>query len=129
MKRNFNVTLTNLDGSVLTQTVQNQKPVVDDQGNPALNNDGQPRFIVVNETKAVIASEVLCIALLQPYTDEQPTAEEKNKRYQIAKRIQAAKTSNESTDYTSEEAILMKTLVAKLYAPLVVGQIVDIIES
>lgn len=135
MKRNFNVKLTNLNGGVLVQRVPhpeggNEK---DESGNEIKGADGQS--VARSTTQELIASDLVCTALLSPFNDEQPSADEKHKRFKLAQRINAGQQQaandggNTEVDITSEEATLIKTLTAKLYAPLVVGQLIDIIEG
>lgn len=133
MKRNFNVKLTNLNGGVLVQRVPHPENVTekDEQGNEIKGADGRP--VVQTILQELIASDLICTALLSPFSDEQPSADEKYKRFKLAQRInagqQAANDGNSEVEITSEEATLIKTLTAKLYAPLVVGQLIDIIEG
>lgn len=133
MKRNFNVKLTNLNGGVLVQRVPHPENATekDEQGNEIKGADGRP--VVQTVLQELIASDLICTALLSPFNDEQPSADEKHKRFKLAQRInagqQAANDGNSEVEITSEEATLIKTLTAKLYAPLVVGQLIDIIEG
>jgi hypothetical protein len=134
MKRNFNQKLTNLSGGTLIQRVPHPDNEVekDANGNPVLDGSGNP--VVKTITQDLIASDLICTALLSPFNDEQPSAEEKHKRFKLAQRIHAgqqaaANDGNSEVDITSEEATLIKNLSAKLYAPLVVGQLIDLIEG
>jgi hypothetical protein len=141
MKRNFNVKLTNLNGVVLVQRVPHPENVTekDEHGNEIKGADGHP--VVQTTLQELIASDLICTALLSPFNDEQPSADEKHKRFKLAQRINAGHqrtllaSGSEpdgcagEVDITSEEATLIKTLTAKLYAPLVVGQLIDIIEG
>jgi hypothetical protein len=68
-------------------------------------------------------------ALLFNHTDEQGlSGEEKLKRFQLAKRIQQAKTIEGTTEVTAEEISLIKKLVAKLYGPVVLGPTYEALE-
>ncbi len=62
-----------------------------------------------------------CInALMGAYEDERNlSGEEKVKRYELATKIQAFS----EVEFTPEEAVLVRKLVAKAYSPLVVGQV------
>lgn len=70
----------------------------------------------------------VCIdALLAAFQDEPSLAgEEKLKRFQLALKV---KESNSVADLTAEEITLIKKLVGKAYAPIVVGQVWTILES
>lgn len=134
MKRNFNVKLTNLNGGVLVQRITHPENETekDDQGNEIKGADGRP--VVKTLLQELIASDLICTALLSPFNDEQPSADEKHKRFKLAQRINAGQVAandggGSEVEITSEEATLIKTLTAKLYAPLVVGQLIDIIEG
>lgn len=141
MKRNFNQKLTNLNGGTLIQRVPHPENETekDAHGNPVLDAAGQP--VIKTVTQDLIASDLICTALLSPFNDEQPSAEEKHKRFKLAQRIHAGQQRaslasssepdgcNSDVEITSEEATLIKNLSAKLYAPLVVGQLIDLIEG
>jgi hypothetical protein len=129
MKLNFNVQLTNLNGAPLVQRV------VDPEGGFQTNEDGSQKLdekgaaIPKTIDQDVIASDLICTALLTPYQDEQPSTDDKNVRFLLAERINKAHNENTDAVLSSEEATLVKTLVGKMYAPLIVGQVVRIIES
>ncbi len=129
MKINFNGQLTNLNGAPLVQRVP------DPAGGFQTNEDGsqmldeQGKALPKTIDQSVIASDLICTALLTPYQDEQPSTEEKNTRFLLAERINKAHNEKTDTVLTSEEATLVKLLVGKMYAPLIVGQIVRLIES
>ncbi len=83
----------------------------------------------INDTKGKPATvRGACIeALLAVFQDEQNlSGEEKLKRFQLALKV---KESQPVADFTVEELSLMKKLVGKAYAPLIVGQTYTILES
>lgn len=129
MKINFNGQLTNLNGAPLVQRVP------DPAGGFQTNEDGsqmldeQGKALPKTIDQSVIASDLICTALLTPYQDEQPSTEEKNTRFLLAERINKANIEKTDAVLSSEEATLVKLLVGKMYAPLIVGQIVRLIES
>lgn len=128
MKINFNGQLTNLNGAPLVQRIP------DPAGGVETNEDGTPKVVdgaVVPKTidQNVIASDLVCTALLTPYQDEQPSTEEKNARFLLAERINKAHNDETDTVLSTEEAALVKVLIGKMYTPLIVGQIVRLIES
>ena len=64
-------------------------------------------------------------ALLASFPDEQNlSGEDKFKRYQLAMKINA----NSEVELSVEEAALIKQLVGKGFAPLVVGRMFEMIE-
>lgn len=74
------------------------------------------------EDKPMTLADVCVQALLSPYQDETSlSAEDKIRRYNIAAAIARTK-EDEKTVVKAEDITLIKTLVAKAYAPLVVGQ-------
>lgn len=81
-------------------------------------------------TFAEMTLEDVCVqALLSPYPDEQNLSmEDKNKRYKIAASISRT-AEGEETNLKSEDVTLIKTLVAKAFAPLVVGQVIAALEG
>lgn len=129
MKLNFNVQLTNLNGAPLVQRV------VDPEGGFQTNEDGSQKLdekgaaIPKTIDQDVIASDLIYTTPLTPYHDEQPSTQEKNERFLLAERINKARNENTDVTVSSEEASLIKLLIGKQYTPLVVGQLVRIIES
>ena len=85
--------------------------------------DGQP---IMNETQQVTLKTVTVNSLLALFQDEQNlSGEEKAKRYVLATRIYA----NPDIDLVAEEIALIKKLIGKMYAPLIVGQCFNILDS
>ena len=129
MKLNFNVQLTNLNGAALVQRV------VDPQGGFQTNEDGSQMLdekgagVPKTIDQPVMASELVCTALLTPYQDEQPTTDEKNARFVLAERVNKARNDDTDVNISIEEAALVKLLIGKQYTPLVVGQLVRILEG
>ena len=129
MKLNFNVQLTNLNGAALVQRV------VDPQGGFQTNENGSQMLdekgagVPKTIDQPVMASDLVCTALLTPYQDEQPTTDEKNARFVLAERVNKARNDDTDVNISIEEAALVKLLIGKQYTPLVVGQLVRILEG
>lgn len=102
MKRNLNVVLKTLDG----------QPLKEDHNGAV--RDVQLSRLAVN-------------ALLVNYPDEQSlSGEDKVKRFKLAKQINDA---DGDVEVTAEQVALLKSLIAKGYTPLVVGQAYEILEG
>lgn len=102
MKRNLNVVLKTLDG----------QPLKEDH-NGAVSD--------------VLLSRLAVNALLVNYPDEQSlSGEEKVKRFKLAQQINDA---DGDVEVTAEQVALLKSLIAKGYTPLVVGQAYEILEG
>lgn len=129
MKINFNVQLTNLNGAPLVQRVPDPAGgfQTNEDGTNKVDEKGQPLVKTIDQN--VIASDLVATALLTPYQDEQPTTDEKNARFLLAERINKAHNEQVEAVVTSEEATLIKLLIGKMYTPLIVGQLVRLIES
>src|SRR5262249_2140486 len=85
--------------------------------------DGVP---VKNGEADATLGRVSCTALLASYADEQNLpAEDKVKRFRLAEI--AAKGGEQ--EMKVEDVALIKTLIGKAFAPLIVGRAYDIIES
>jgi hypothetical protein len=84
--------------------------------------DGKP--LVAEGVPTMTLGEVAANALVNSYKDENPTGQEKVKRWALALRIHAAS----EVELTADEVKLIKDLVAKLYGPLVVGQVWSILD-
>lgn len=88
-----------------------------------LGLDGKP---LKEGDKEVRLGEFCATALLTPYQDEKElSGDEKVKRFKIAEKIY----NGGEQDLTIEEAALLKKLVAKAFAPLIVGRIYGLLES
>lgn len=102
MKRNLNVVLKTLDG----------EPLKEDHNGTA---------------RDVLLSRLAVNALLVNYHDEQSlSGEEKVKRFKLAQQINDA---DGDVEVTAEQVSLLKSLIAKGYTPLVVGQAYEILEG
>jgi hypothetical protein len=64
-------------------------------------------------------------ALLADYKNEQPTADEKVRRWKLAQKIHAA----DEVAIAIEDVALIKKLIGTAYAPLVVGQAFAMLEK
>ena len=70
---------------------------------------------------------VVVEALLASYQDEQNlSGDEKMRRWELAVKV---KKSIDPAEFSIEEVLLMKQLVGKAYAPLVVGQTWRVLEG
>lgn len=80
------------------------------------------------DSKEVLTvATIACNALLAAFEDERNlSGEDKVKRFKLACRIQGA---DLPVEMTPEEAALIKKLVAKLYGPLVTGQVWELIDG
>lgn len=102
MKRNLNIVLKTLDGEPLKE-----------------DNNGTVRDVLL--------SRLAVNALLVNYPDEQSlSGEEKVKRFKLAQQINDA---DGDVEITAEQVALLKSLIAKGYTPLVVGQAYEILEG
>ncbi len=83
---------------------------------------------VISSNKAELTlRDVSESALLGTYQDEsQLSGEEKAKRWILAMRIHA---DPKNADLTIEEVALVKKLIGKAYAPLIVGQTWQVLEN
>jgi hypothetical protein len=64
-------------------------------------------------------------ALLADYNNEQPTADEKVRRWKLAQKIHGASEITLAID----DVVLIKKLIGIAYAPLVVGQAFEMLEK
>lgn len=97
-----------------------------------INLDGSPLETVTaacpacgraTEKRTLTLYSVCAEALLAQLRDENPPGEEKARRYQLALKI----TNEDEIELTPEEAVLIRSLVAKVYGPLVVGQVWELL--
>lgn len=85
--------------------------------------DGKP--IMETKDKPLLLDKVCVNAVLSEIPDEKTTGEQKLQRFQLAKKIYGAG----EIDVTAEEIVLLKDKIGKLYLPLVVGQVFEILEG
>lgn len=111
MKFNLNVVLKNLDGSPVTEAVVDRM----EEGKQVVRK-------VVEVTMAGIATNAL---LSVPQEQDMPTQVKYN-RYKLAQRIAGAEGE---VELSAEEVSMLKDLIGKAYAPLVVGQAFDLLEG
>lgn len=83
--------------------------------------DGKP---IKNDDKELTLGEAATIALLAPFQDEQAKGDTKAKRFLLAIKVRQAKDAK----LTAEEVKEIKDVVAKAFAPLVVGRVWEIID-
>lgn len=83
--------------------------------------DGVPQPLTMRE---------VCVeALLSTYDDEvHLTGQEKFARYKLA-RVVDANDEDGLTSLTTEDIVLLKSLISKKYVPLVIGQAFEILEQ
>lgn len=72
----------------------------------------------------LLLGDVVTNALINQYSDENPSGVEKVKRWSIAKRV----FGRADISLTADDIALIKNLVAKAYGPIVVGQVWSIID-
>ena len=102
MKRNLNVVLKTIDGEPLKE-----------------DHNGIIRDVLL--------SRLAVNALLANYNDEPAlSGEDKVKRFKLAQQINDA---DGDVEVTAEQVALLKSLIAKGYTPLVVGQAYEILEG
>ena len=100
MKLNITIPITNLDGTTLLDPESKQ---------------------------AITLKTVLINSLLGTYPDEtELTGVDKLTRYELSKTIYEA---NSTCDITTDNIVLIKKLIGKAYATLVVGQVFNILEG
>lgn len=86
--------------------------------------DGKEELI--ENGKPLLAKQIVCNALLGSYEDEKLSGEDKVRRYLLAQKIY---NSDSTVEVSSEDISLLKQLVAKLYTPLIVGQVYQLLEK
>lgn len=88
------------------------------------NLDGKP---LKEGDKEVTIGSIAVNALLTPYEDERNlSGDDKVKRFRLAQAIHGA---DDEIEVTAEQVTLLKTLIAKAYTPLIVGQAYDLLEA
>lgn len=107
MKRNLNVVLKTLKGEPLKEQY--------------VGPDDKPL------ERTVTLSGIATNALLANYEDERNlSGDDKVKRFKLAQQINDA---DGEVEVTAEQVSLLKSLIAKGYTPLVVGQAYEILEG
>lgn len=87
--------------------------------------DMNDKPIMEAKDKPLTLDKVCVNAILSEIPDEKTTGEQKLQRFKLAKKIYGAG----EIDIASEEIVLIKDKVGKLYLPLVVGQVFLILEK
>lgn len=82
--------------------------------------DGEP--IKSDEGQPVTLSSIARNVLLARFQDETPSGEESYHRHELARSAKG------EADWKSEDVALLKRLIAKAYAPLIIGPAYDAIE-
>jgi hypothetical protein len=88
--------------------------------------NGQPIMDMDEQGNAVPATvkNALVNAVLSPEQNEKGT--QKVQKYELAKKLYRAE---KDVEVTAEEVVLIKKRVEELFAPLIVGQIVELLEG
>lgn len=84
--------------------------------------DGKP--IADKDAPPVTLGDVTANALFASYRDEQPSGQDKVKRWTLALRVHKA----QAAELTADEIKLIKDLIGKGYGPLIVGQAWQILD-
>lgn len=130
MKRNFNFQLVSLSGVPLSQNEPSATGEFATDKDGVQIPDGKGSFLIKQVNVPLFAASMVSSALLYVFPDEtNVSADEKTLRYKLAKRVQEAYTAELDVELTMEEMVSIKLAVGKLWAPLVVGQIVAALES
>lgn len=80
----------------------------------------------VTESFKVVTLGFICVnALLSEVKDERVTGDDKVKRYELAKAIH----TNDELDVPAEGIVLLKERIGKLYLPMIVGQVFNLLEN
>lgn len=89
---------------------------------------GDTLFDAVNGVKTDITLKAICVeAILKPHeSDAGVSGTEKMSRWNFAQKIYKA---TEDIDITTEEATLLKTLIARAFTVLIAGQACQMIEG
>lgn len=91
---------------------------------PIKNLDGKP---LKEGDREVTIGSIAVNALLTPYEDERNlSGDDKVKRFRLAQSIHDA---DGEIEVTVEQVALLKSLIAKAYSPLIVGQAWAILET
>ncbi len=90
-------------------------------------NDGNDGIIELIKGSPFTLKEAARNALLSQFEDERNLdVNEKVKRYDLFLKV---KTAEDPADFTSDEIVLIKKLIGKAYAVLIVGQAVKLLEG
>jgi len=82
------------------------------------------------DNKPLLLKTILINVLLEPSQSKDITGENKLKRYNLASDIQAASlASGKYIVLSIDDTKLLKDLVGKLYPPLIVGQVWNVLEK
>jgi len=79
-----------------------------------------------NKGEVLFSQTVMVDSLLATHQGETPTGKEKFERYELAKKISDAKGT---VEISAEEATKLKDMIAKSWAPIVVGRMYELIEK
>ena len=96
--------------------IQITKPLVQFNGQPIMDVDGNGNAVPATVKMALVN------AVLAPERDEKGI--QKIQKYELAKRLYQAE---KEVEVTAEEVVLMKKRVEELYAPLIVGQLAELL--
>lgn len=118
MKINLNQVPNNYEGEPL-QAADEKNPLKNEKGE-FVYEDGKQVFHLKPLTYRVIFS----IALNTWLKDEQPTAEDKGKIYQLSTKIY----SSDEPDFTVDDLAFIKERVGKVHNALIYGRVSDLLE-
>lgn len=92
---------------------------------PIRDYKGQPIKVSETSEEHFTYFDVFVNALNNQITGELLTAEEKNKMYQITRKMYSDKNPN----FTTDQLTLLKERVGKIYPPLVYGRVCDLVDG
>lgn len=115
-KFNLNVELKNLEGKNLS--------IMSDPSKDEDGNDVPAKEIPLTAANAVV--KALTADLPSNIND---SADAKNTKYQIAKKVKDAEVAGEDVSLKSEEVTIVKDAVGKLWGVMTVGAVIDILEA
>lgn len=126
MKIQFDQTFKQLDGSDIKENTlvpEFKKLIVNWNSQGKMTQEDFTRImklLTIEEGKSINLKDACCTALLGNYEDEHIDGLEKSKRYALATKIYGA--NGLELQLTSEEITLIKSLVAKSWITIIVGQ-------
>ena len=95
--------------------------MIKDLDTPVLDLDGEQVIDRVKGVDRPATVKNFIVNALALVNSEQVTGEEKMKRYKLAMRLN----EGGEQEFTPEDLVLIKSVVATMYSPLIVGQVYD----
>jgi phosphoglycolate phosphatase-like HAD superfamily hydrolase len=134
MKRDFRAILYTLDGTPLISDEAMRNAIIAAAAVWAKGGEKPVDLEALRKATGAATDFTLCsaatAALVARFPDEQNMAgEEHQRRYELAARIYSASRDGLMTEVTAEDVALVKKLLARMYAPLVVGQACIMLET